>query len=252
MKHALITGAGQRLGRAMAQALAERAYDLTLHCNHSTEATEDVAELCRQAGRTAVVLRADLAEESAPAQLMAQALEAQGPVDCLINNAALYQEDSLEDFTAPQWERQLGVNLRAPALLSQALVHQLPEGSRGCIVNLLDQRVAAPTGTFFTYTLSKCGLSDMTAMLARSLAPWIRVNAIAPGLTLPSNGQSEDEFRTAQRKTLLGQGPGPEDIVRALGYLLDSPAVTGETLFVDGGERYQEHPLDSHASRHIP
>lgn len=252
MKHALITGAGQRLGRAMALTLAERDYDLALHCNHSTEATEEVAELCRKAGRVAVVLRADLADESAPAHLMAQARDALGPVDCLINNAALYQEDSLEDFTAAQWQRQLAVNLRAPAQLCQALVHQFPEDSRGCIVNLLDQRVAVPSGTFFTYTLSKCGLSEMTTMLARTLAPRIRVNAIAPGLTLPSNGQSQQEFQQAQRNTLLEYGPTPEDIVRALGYLLDSPAVTGETLFVDGGERYQAHPLDSNASRKVP
>lgn len=247
MKNTVITGAGQRLGHAMAMALAEQGYDLALHCNDSVQNAETLARDCRQLGRKAVVISANLSEDSAPARIMEQAQSALGPVHGLINNAALYLEDSLENFTVEQWEQQLAINLRAPALLCQALVNQLPRDSQGCIVNMLDQRVAAPTGMFFTYTLSKCGLADMTAMLARSLAPRVRVNAIAPGLTLPSNGQSEAQFGAAQRKTLLGTGPGPDDIVRALVYLLDSPVVTGETLFVDGGERYQEHPLDSDA-----
>ncbi|WP_051609202.1 SDR family oxidoreductase [Fodinicurvata fenggangensis] len=246
MKNAVITGAGQRLGHAMALALAERGYDLALHCHHSVQNTENLARDCHRLGRKAVVISADLSEESAAAHILEKARSALGPVHCLVNNAALYREDSLEDFTLEQWEQQLAINLRTPALLCQALVNQLPQDSQGCIINMLDQRVAAPTGMFFTYTLSKCGLSDMTAMLARSLAPRVRVNAIAPGLTLPSNGQSQAQFREAQGKTLLGTGPGPDDIVRALVYLLDSPVVTGETLFVDGGERYQEHPLDSH------
>lgn len=245
MSRILITGAGQRLGRAMAEALAAEGHALCLHHNRSAAETEALAAAVRAAGGEAVTLAADLADPEAAAALPARAAAALGPLEVLINNASVYREDRLADFTAASWENNLAVNLRAPALLCQGFMGQLPAGAEGQIVNFLDTRIAAPSaGDFLSYTVSKCGLAALTRMLALELAPRVRVNAVAPGLTLPSNGQTPAEFEAAQAAAPLGRGAAVADILRALRYLLASPAVTGEILHVDGGERFLPRPLD--------
>ena len=207
----LITGAGQRLGRAVAAALAEDGHDLVLHYNRSAEETEALAAACRARGSRVATLAADLS-----------------------------------DLTAASWERNIAINLRAPALLCQGFLRQLPADARGSIVNFLDSRVAAPTaGDYLSYTVSKCALAALTRMLALDLAPRVRVNAVAPGLTLPSGGQTQAQFEAAQARALLGRGAAVVDIVRAVRYLIAAEAVTGETLHVDGGERFQGRPLDA-------
>lgn len=246
MSRILITGAGQRLGRAMAEALAADGHALCLHHNRSAAEAEGLAAAIRAGGGTAVALGADLAEPAAAAALPARAAAALGPLDLLINNASVYEPDHLAGFTAASWERNLAINLRAPALLCQGFLGQLPAGGTGQIVNLLDTRVAAPrAGDFLSYTLSKCALATLTRMLAVELAPRVRVNGLAPGLTLPSNGQTQAAFEAAQAAAPLGLGAAVPDILRALRYLLDSPAVTGQLLFVDGGERFLARSLDS-------
>ena len=242
----LITGAGQRLGRAVAAALAEDGHDLVLHYNRSAEEAEALAEACRARGPRVATLAADLSDPDAAAALPGRAADALGPVTTLINNASIYERDRLSDFTAAGWERNMAINLRAPALLCQGFLRQLPDGARGCIVNFLDTRVAAPTaGNYLSYTVSKCALAALTRMLAPELAPRIRVNAVAPGLTLPSGGQTQAQFEAAQARAPLGRGAGVEDIVRAVRYLIAAEAVTGETLHVDGGERFHGRPLDA-------
>jgi len=246
MRRILLTGAGQRIGHAMAEALAADGHQLCLHFHRSREATEALAARIEAAGGRALPLQADLADPQAVEQLVAQAAAALGPLDLLINNAAIYEGDRFETFSAASWDRTLAINLRAPALLSQAFLRQLPDGRQGAIINLLDARVAAPTaGDFLSYTLSKTSLAVLTRMLAVELAPRVRVNAIAPGLTLPSNGQSQAEFEAAQAAAPLGRGPGLEDILRALRYLIEAVPVTGQILYVDGGERFRHRPLDS-------
>lgn len=246
----LITGAGQRLGRAMAEDLAAAGHPLCLHYNRSGEETQALAAAIRSGGGQAVAVAADLSQAQAAAALVEAARRALGPLEVLVNNASVYEEDRLLDFTAESWERNLAINLRAPALLTQAFLRQLPPDRQGSIVNLLDTRVAAPlAGDFLSYTVSKCGLEALTRMLAVELAPRVRVNAIAPGLTLPSNGQSEAEFRSAQAAAPLGRGAAVSDILRALHYLLAAAPVTGQILYVDGGERFLARPLDSEERR---
>lgn len=246
MSRVLITGAGQRLGLAMAEALAADGHSLCLHYNGSREACEALAERIRAAGGEAVTLQADLSDPAAAAELPARAAALLGSLDVLVNNASIYEEDRLDDFGPETWERNFAINLRAPTLLCQGFVKQLPAGHSGSIVNMLDTRVAAPrAGDFLSYTLSKCALATLTRMLAVELAPRVRVNGIAPGLTLPSNGQSEAEFAAAQAAAPLGYGAEIADIQRALRYLLAADPVTGQILYVDGGERFLSQPLDS-------
>jgi len=246
MSRILLTGAGQRIGYAMAEALAAEGHELCLHYRQSQAATEALVARIEAAGGRAVALPADLADPEAPGELIEQARKALGPLDHLINNAAIYEPDQLESFTAASWDRNLAINLRAPALLCQAFLRQLPPQAEGSIINLLDTRVAAPlAGDFLSYTVSKAALAALTRMLAVELAPQVRVNGIAPGLTLPSNGQTQAEFEAAQAAAPLGRGADLEDILRALRYLMEAAPVTGQILYVDGGERFHGRALDS-------
>ena len=242
---ALVTGAGHRLGRAMALFLAGRGHDVAVHYATSCGAAEEVAALVRGMGRRAVTLRADLLDDGAAARLLPQAAEALGPVRVLINNASIFEHDTLASATRGGWDRHFGSNLRAPFLLTQAFAAQgLPPETdmagepvaTGLILNMIDERVEKPTPQFMTYTLSKMGLWALTRTAAQALAPGIRVNAIGPGPTLKGARQTEAHFAAQRAAMLLERGANEADITAALGYFLDAPAVTGQMICVDGGQ----------------
>jgi len=240
MAGALITGAGRRVGRAFAATLAEAGYDLALHHRSAAAETEGLAaELATDHGVHCVAVQADLAVAAEAEGLVGRAAAAIGEIRLLVNNASLFDPDTLATLEAGRWERHMAVNLRAPLLLSRGLVDHLASEATGHIVNLLDQRVANLQPDYLSYTLSKAALAAATELLAKELAPRVRVNAIAPGLTLPSGGQSDDEFATAQAASLLGLNATPEQLAGALRYLDQTPAVTGQILFVDGGDRFR-------------
>lgn len=246
MPKALITGAGKRLGRAMALYLAERGHDVALHYATSAAAAEDVAEQARALGVRAVTLRADLLDEAATAALIPAAARAlEGPLTVLINNASIFDHDTIHSATLDSWNRHLGSNLRAPFVLTQVFASQAVAAdtdvadepvARNLIVNMIDQRVRKLTPEFMTYTIAKMGLWAMTRTTAQALAPAIRVNAIGPGPTLQGARQSTEHFARQRAGTVLGRGANPSDTTAALGYFLDSPAVTGQLLCVDGGQ----------------
>ncbi|WP_068304406.1 SDR family oxidoreductase [Pararhodobacter sp. CCB-MM2] len=243
---ALITGAGQRLGAAMALYLAARGWDVALHYASSADGAEATAAECRALGVTAVTLQADLLIEAQTEALLPAAAEALGgPLTLLINNASIFEYDSLHSATRAKWDRHMDSNLRAPFVLTQAFAAQCPKAkpdargepvAAGLVVNMVDQRVLKPTPEFMTYTLAKMGLWALTRTAAQALAPDIRVNAIGPGPTLKGARQSEDHFTRQRANTVLERGSDPEDITAALGYLLDAKAVTGQLLCVDGGQ----------------
>lgn len=245
-KIALVTGAGRRLGRAMALYLADRGYDVALHYASSAHDAEEVAEMIRTKGRRAVTLQADLLDEQATHDLMPAAITAMGgPVTCLVNNASIFEYDSLASATRTSWDRHFDSNLRAPFILTQAMAEAIPDAdhdpegepiARGLVVNMIDQRVRKLTPEFMTYTLAKMGLWAFTQTAAQALAPRIRVNAIGPGPTLQGARQSAQHFADQRAATVLGRGANPQDITAALGYFLDAPAVTGQLLCVDGGQ----------------
>ncbi len=243
---ALITGAGQRLGRAMALYLAGRGLDVALHYATSSDGAESAAQEARALGVTAATLHADLLDEGQTAALVPAAAAALGgPLTVLINNASIFEHDTIHSATAESWNRHIGSNLRAPFMLIQAFAEQASKGARDAageplasalVINMVDQRVLKPTPEFMTYTIAKMGLWALTRTSAQALAPDIRVNAIGPGPTLQGQRQSADHFLRQRAHTVLGRGANPGDITAALAYFLDAPAVTGQLLCVDGGQ----------------
>lgn len=237
----LITGAAQRLGKAMALAVAERGHRVAIHYNTSSTAAEALVEDIRAAGGEAAAVQGDLANTRTVSGLIAAASEALGPLSVLVNNASVFDGDNLQTMTIEGWQQNLAVNTEAPVFLAQAFAAALPEGCEGLIVNMLDEAVLRPGPSYFSYTVSKAALAAATDMLAQALAPQIRVNAIAPGLVLNSGHPSQAAFERAHRNTLLGRGPGVDAIVHALLYLMEADTVTGQTLYVDAGKHLMQN-----------
>jgi NAD(P)-dependent dehydrogenase (short-subunit alcohol dehydrogenase family) len=233
---ALITGAGRRIGRALALAMAGAGYDIALHCHTSCTEAEDAAAEVAVLGRKARVLQANLADEGEARGLVAAAHRALGPVTLLINNASVFRDDRIETLASDTWRAHMEVNLHAPLVLSQAFAAELPEDEGGLIINILDQRVWRPNPQFFSYSLSKAALWMATRTLAQGLAPRIRVNGIGPGPTLPSIHQTPEMFQAEAERTPLQRGATPDDIAAAALYLIDAPSVTGQMIAVDGGQ----------------
>jgi len=241
---ALITGAGRRIGATIAFALSRAGYAVVLHANQSRAEAEKLAgEIMRVGGRASVVL-ADLADGEAVAKLV-PAAAAFGPLTLLVNNASLFDEDEIAGLERARFERTFAVNLTAPVLLAQAFAAQAPESADASIVNIVDQRVFKPTPRFFSYGLSKSALANATVTLAQSLAPAVRVNAVAPGPTLPSPRQSAAQFAVQAAAVPLKRGPTPEDIAAAVLYLAQAKSVTGSVIAVDGGQHLAWRTADS-------
>jgi NAD(P)-dependent dehydrogenase (short-subunit alcohol dehydrogenase family) len=235
-KAALVTGAGQRIGRACALALAETGYAVAVHYHQSREAAEGVAAAIRDNGGTAVAIEADLTDEEAVSGLIPRATATLGPIGVLVNNASAFEGDTVATATRESWDRHLSVNLRAPFVLIQEFARLLPEQSGGLVVNLLDERVWNLTPYFVSYTLSKAGLWTLTQTMALALAPRIRVNGIGPGPTLPSPRQSHEQFAEQCKSMPLRRGTGPEEIAAALRFIIAAPAMTGQMIALDGGQ----------------
>jgi NAD(P)-dependent dehydrogenase (short-subunit alcohol dehydrogenase family) len=233
---ALVTGGARRIGRALVLALAEAGYAVAIHHHQSRKEAEALAAGIVRTGGKAVALRADLADEAAVAELLPRAAAALGPIGCLVNNASIFENDTVATTTRDSWDRHLAANLRAPFVLMQSFERHLPAEAGGVIVNLLDERVWNLTPYFISYTLSKSGLWNLTQTMALALAPRIRVNGIGPGPTLPSPRQSPRQFLDRCRKMPLRRGTSPDEIAAALRFILAAPAMTGQMIALDGGE----------------
>lgn len=236
VKTALVTGAAKRIGRAIALDLARDGWAVAVHYHNSAEAAQAVVSEILSSGGRAAAVRADLGREDEIQGLVPAAVAALGPLDCLINNASVFEYDSALSASRADWDHHMEANLRAPFVLTQRFAGQLPEGGQGAVVNLIDQRVWNLTPHFVTYTLSKAGLWTLTQTLALALAPRIRVNAIGPGPTLPSARQTAEQFARQCRATPLGRGTSPEEICRAVRFILAAPAMTGQMIALDGGQ----------------
>jgi NAD(P)-dependent dehydrogenase (short-subunit alcohol dehydrogenase family) len=240
---ALVTGGGRRIGAAIALSLSRAGYAVVLHAHKSrTDAEALAAAITRAGGRAAVVL-ADLADPDAVGRLI-PAAAAFGPLMLLVNNASVFEEDEIGSLSRAHFDATLAINLTAPLFLAQAFAAQAAKGRDASIVNIIDQRVLRPTPKFFSYTLSKSALHQATTTMAQALAP-LRVNAVAPGPTLPSPRQTQAQFSVQGAAVPLGQGPSPEDIAAAVVYLAGATSVTGVTLPVDGGQHLAWRTADS-------
>jgi NAD(P)-dependent dehydrogenase (short-subunit alcohol dehydrogenase family) len=231
---ALVTGAGKRIGRVIALELARAGFDIAAHHGQSRDDAETLVEEVKAYGHRAVAINADLTDDDAVSSLIPRAFEALGPLSLLVNNASVFQDDRIDTLTPQSWDAHLKTNLETPVRLAQAFARQAPDGA--LIVNILDQRVWKPTPQFFSYSVSKAGLWFATRTLAQALAPKVRVNGVGPGPTLPSIHQSEEDFTAEARNTPLERHATPQEIARAVLYLVDAPSVTGQMIAVDGGQ----------------
>jgi NAD(P)-dependent dehydrogenase (short-subunit alcohol dehydrogenase family) len=244
----LVTGAAQRIGRAIALHLAAQGWRVAVHYRSSAEAAAQTVASIAAAGGQARAFEADLAAEAQCIALVPAVHAAFGRIDAVVNNASLFAFDDLASFSVASMEAHWRANT-APAILLARALHASPDAGRAdgaprCVVNLLDQKLWNPNPDYLSYTLSKAALEAANTLLAQALAPAVRVCAVAPGVTLLSGPMDDAEFATSHRMTPLQRGATPTDIARAVHFLLESPAITGTTVLVDSGQHLQPQPRD--------
>ena len=232
MRRVLVTGAARRIGAAIAEGLAADGWHVVIHCNASRNEADDLAARVRAAGGACSVMQADLADRAAVAGLVHQA----GDLDALVNNASSFRYDSLQTMDAASWDAHLGPNLEAPVFLAQAFA-AARAGRPGCVINMLDHKVTALNPDFFSYTVAKVAQAGATRLLAQALSGCgIRVNGIAPGITLLSGKQTQAGFERAWSAPPLGRSSTPEELVAACRFILATPSLNGQVIVLDGGE----------------
>ena len=236
MPAALVTGAGVRIGRAIAESLAADGWAVAIHCNASRAEADAVAAGIVSLGGTASVVSADLTRIDALANVVEDATAALGPVELLVNNAATFDADQLQSLEPALWHRQINVNLAAPLFLSKAFVEALPRERPGNIINIIDQRVWKPVPAYLSYQISKSALWAATISLAQALAPRVRVNAIGPGPVLPSKRQSQADFDGQIATLPLQRPPSLSEFGAAIRFLVETPSITGQMIALDGGQ----------------
>lgn len=235
MKVAFVTGAARRIGRAIAEHLAAQGYALALHAHHSAADADALANALEAKGGRATVIEGDLADADGLASMIDSAASSLGRLSLLVNNASIFVDDSVQDFTPAQFDLQLAVNLRAPLLLSQAFARHAASDDPS-IVNIIDQRVFRPNPQFFTYTLAKSALLTATKTMAQAFAPKIRVNGVGPGPVLPNVHEGSEGFQREAAATPLGRAVDPAEIARTVLYLAGARSVTGQMIAVDSGQ----------------
>ena len=236
----LITGAARRLGRAIALACARAGWRVAVHARTDDEDARQTVADCTRHTPGSALFTTDLADEAQVRALAPAVAARMGRLDAVVNNAALFVFDNAASFTSANLARHMAVNAAAPVLLAQALADHLAQRgagpASGCVVNLLDQKLWNPNPDFLSYTLSKAALQAATTTLAQALAPRVRVAGVAPGLTLPSSYMDEARFAALHRMSPLEQAANADEVAAGVVFLLDSRAITGSTLLVDGGQ----------------
>ena len=236
---ALVTGAADRIGAAIARHLASHGWCVIVHYRHSREQAEATVAAIRAGGGQAAAIAADLADRQQRAGLVAAAAAPFGPLSLLVNNASVYERDSVADLDETLWDAHFALHAEAPAFLARDFAAQLPDGADGNIVNIIDERVRDLSPAYFSYTLSKAVLWTMTRTLAQSLAPHIRVNAVAPGVAEPPPHVSRASHERRLAELPLGRAADAAGIAAGVTAILDLPAMTGQMLLLDGGEHLE-------------
>jgi pteridine reductase len=236
-KKVLVTGGSVRLGRAIALGLAKEGADVAITYTRSREKAESTAALMQSSGKHPLLIRSDFSQNPADmAPVIDRVLQVYGHIDVLVNNAAIFESGNWDDTTEENWDRHFSINLKAPFFLSQAFAKAIPADRRAQIVNIADWRGVRPGTDHIAYTLSKAALIAMTKSLALALAPNIQVNAIAPGMILPPPGKDLAYLERMASGIPVKRIGSPEDIVRTVLYLLQSDFVSGQLIYVTGGE----------------
>lgn len=234
---ALITGGSSRIGEAMARDLADHGFAVVLHANESEQKVEDLAEKISHEGGRASFFTADLTAPRALSGVIAKASEPFGTPNLLINNASIFEPDSVGELDQTTFDRHFAIHVRAPSFLAQDFAAALGASEqRGLIINIIDQRVWKLTPRYYSYTLSKSALWTATQTMAQELAPLIRVNAIGPGPSFRNKRQTSENFAAQNEAILLGHGPAADEFGRTVRYLWETPSITGQMIALDGGQ----------------
>ena len=232
----LVTGGARRIGRAIVEDLANHGFGVAIHCNRSAAEGEALATSIRAAGGVAAVVEADLTDAKQVANLIASAERAIGRLSIVVNNASIFEDDSVTDFTWDVWNAHFDIHVKAPVALARALAEAIPADGEGLVVNIADQRVLRPTPRYFTYALSKSAMWSATVTMAQALAPRIRVNAIGPGPALASIRQEQDDFDSQVGGLLMKRAPALEEFGATIRYLWQTRSITGQMIALDGGQ----------------
>lgn len=244
-KTVLITGAAKRLGREIALALAVAGWRVAVHYRQSRSEASQTAIECANLTPGSEMFEADLSDETEVRALLPAVIARMGQVDAVVNNASLFEHDSVASFTFKSFDQHLHANTGAAILLAQALhTHVASRQRQGVVVNMLDQKLWNPNPDFFSYTLSKAALEAANTLLAMALAPQLRIVGVAPGLTLTSHMLSDEKFQQLHQQSPLGRSSSPADVAAAVRFALENPSITGTTLLVDGGQHLMKFERD--------
>ena len=235
-KKIIITGGATRIGAAIAKSLANFDNKIVIHYNKSKNHAVKLKRELQDLGSEVYLLKADLNKTKQTQNLMKTAFKKMNGIDCLINNASIFENDNLKNFSEKSFSNHININLKAPAILIREL-KKLIKNSDGCVINIIDQRVEKLTPFFFSYTLSKSSLATLTKISAMNLAPNIRVNGISPGPTLKNKRQSENHFKKQWKSLLLKKKVNMKNICEAVKFLIQSDNITGEIINIDSGQR---------------
>ena len=234
-KKIVITGSATRIGAAIAESLAGYDVKITLHYNKSGKEVKKLKAELENFGSEVFLIKADLSKITQAKKIIPFAYKKMKGLDCLINNASIFEKDDLSNFNEKSFNNHLNVNLKAPAILTQDFKKYL-KSNKGNIVNIIDQRIFKLTPYFFSYTLSKTGLQTLTKISAMALSPNIRVNGIAPGPTIKNKRQSERHFKKQWKSLILKDKVDPKNICETVKYFIYNDNVTGQIISVDSGQ----------------
>ena len=243
-KNLLITGAATRVGKAIALHFAEKGWNIALHYFRSSSKAKKLKKIIEKNWVKVVLLKADLKNPKETEKIIPLAIKKIGTIDCLVNNAALFEKDDIANFTTKSWNDHLNINLLAPAILTKQFTKQAPKKTVSNIINIIDQRIFNLTPFFMSYTISKSGLQTLTKTMAMRLGPNIKVNAIAPGPTIKSKRQTNRHFRNQVKSTLLKKSVRLEDICDTVEFLINNNSVTGQIIAVDSGQNLSWNKKD--------
>ena len=235
-KNLLITGAATRVGKAIALHFAERGWNIGLHYFRSSSKAKKLKKIIEQNWVKVALVKADLKNSKQTEKIITIARKKLGTIDCLVNNAALFEKDDIANFTTKSWNDHLNINLLAPTILTKQFAKQASKKTVSNIINIIDQRIFNLTPYFMSYTISKSGLKTLTKTMAMRLGPNIKVNAIAPGPTIKSKRQTNRHFRNQVRSTLLKKSVRSEDICDSIEFLINNNSITGEIIAIDSGQ----------------
>ena len=235
-KNLLITGAATRVGKAIALHFAEKGWNIALHYFRSSSKAKELKKNIEQNWVKVALIKANLKNSKQVEKIVPLAKKKLGTIDCLINNAALFEKDDISNFTTKSWNDHLNINLLAPAILTKQFAKQASKKTVSNIINIIDQRIFNLTPFFMSYTISKSGLQTLTKTMAMRLGPNIKVNAIAPGPTIKSKRQTDRHFRNQVKSTLLKKSVRLEDICDTVEFLINNNSITGQIVAVDSGQ----------------